>query len=712
MGIRSLSAYCLRNENETSRFYELNDLTLAVDFIGFQFFVCKQVLQTESSRHSSLVQALGGCPRLLEQWLDKWLKRLKDAGINLLFVADPPHVFFARSHYSTQARLSRSYQAHNPSQQRVSCEYRPPYPRQRLQYSAQGSQLPARAMRSDDLRLPRSASILERQAPKKKNTPFSADVRWPLATETIHYILRRRSYSIETAFCEADLELADLVRSGKAFAILGDDSDFLCMSGVRYIPFDKLLVTDTSVHASVFSPELVAASLRIPVARLVDLALLCTNDFTAKLKQEYHEAHRTLPQPVYTGAEIFDPNRVLSPECAAVRIRYLQCSILDDPHLQRLMNFRPSLEATLHEAFHFYGFDHLFNWRSPSPRDAAAGVRNSWGSWFAVLDSSGLASWVIDVKRQHKRRLNSKVDVLSSFVPGAKMNEFLAPARRVLYHSLGLSRVEEITPQAEAPRIDVVFLEDTEYLRQFSRVKWELLTATNFFEVVVCHVVFDSKPSTAVWQDWDATDWEVDGVFFKDVINGLLVLWSCGVMFKFPAELPAPGQVVTTEVLDLLLLTSIICCFLKGGCVPCFSTCSPPPLPWNLSVCAYAFNEILRELSSARIVLNCMNGDKRVPFFLVSGDVLLSVFTLTKAFVHRHTSEESGHNHGISCVGVIAACFGSDLRRDPSRIPFWYHTLRGELFELVEHLPPPAAPSATGDQETKRSSKESLQTVV
>lgn len=59
---------------------------------------------------------------------------------------------------------------------------------------------------------------------------------------------------------EADQELACLVRHrDDAYAIVGYDSDFFVMEGVRYIPLDTLQIpkddTGTDVHARVYTPE-------------------------------------------------------------------------------------------------------------------------------------------------------------------------------------------------------------------------------------------------------------------------------------------------------------------------------------------------------------------------------------------------------------------------------------------------------------------------
>ncbi|ETN08007.1 hypothetical protein PPTG_23121, partial [Phytophthora nicotianae INRA-310] len=111
--------------------------------------------------------------------------------------------------------------------------------------------------------------------------------RFPFAPEKLRGVLKKHGIKVKTATQEADDELGNLGRNGKAFAVLAEESDFLAMSGVRYIPFRELSFYQYSqnleqmrIRVRVFSSEMVAASLGLAVDQLVDLALLCGNDFT------------------------------------------------------------------------------------------------------------------------------------------------------------------------------------------------------------------------------------------------------------------------------------------------------------------------------------------------------------------------------------------------------------------------------------------------
>jgi len=70
----------------------LTDVTLAVDFVGFQFFVCDEIakqIETKTNIPGALWLLLGGCPLRLEQWVDRWLAQMEAARVSVFFVADP-----------------------------------------------------------------------------------------------------------------------------------------------------------------------------------------------------------------------------------------------------------------------------------------------------------------------------------------------------------------------------------------------------------------------------------------------------------------------------------------------------------------------------------------------------------------------------------------------------------------------------------------------
>ena len=94
-----------------------------------------------------------------------------------------------------------------------------------------------------------------------------------------------------------------LQRTPGGYAITGQDSDFFIMGGIRYIPLQYLKIegvgAQTQVTGRVFTCESVAAALRIPRARLHELAWLVGNDASADLI-ENHDVPKRLGIPTVT----------------------------------------------------------------------------------------------------------------------------------------------------------------------------------------------------------------------------------------------------------------------------------------------------------------------------------------------------------------------------------------------------------------------------
>ncbi|KAF1776466.1 P-loop containing nucleoside triphosphate hydrolase [Phytophthora cactorum] len=77
MGVRGLTRYCRQNEAKTSvEELDLHDVTLAVDFVGFLYYLCEELFSETNASPSWLL--LGGCTLRLERYVDTWIKRLRE----------------------------------------------------------------------------------------------------------------------------------------------------------------------------------------------------------------------------------------------------------------------------------------------------------------------------------------------------------------------------------------------------------------------------------------------------------------------------------------------------------------------------------------------------------------------------------------------------------------------------------------------------------
>ena len=149
---------------------------------------------------------------------------------------------------------------------------------------------------------------------------------------------------------EADIAMAHLLRTRPGgYAILGADSDFFLMEGVRYIPFCHLDICggDGDVMARVYTPELVAGSLSMPVDRLADLASLCGNDTT----DAYLDKH---PIVSLLGLEAVTPRHKpsprVTPSVAAAFIASLPGGIEEHAIVARFASEDPAFARALSES--------------------------------------------------------------------------------------------------------------------------------------------------------------------------------------------------------------------------------------------------------------------------------------------------------------------------------------------------------------------------
>lgn len=236
MGVRGLTRYCQQHEAATSEdVSDLRDVTLAVDFVGFLFHLCDELFRASGASASWLL--LGGCPLRLERHVDAWLRRLRARNVRLVFVTDPPQCFGGESHRKGHCLQDRAQQKRAQIEQLG----------RSLETTIVGAQEAATSGTQDcsssssfDGLEESSPSASPHQKDRVAKTLLQTNGRFPFAREKLRGVLKKHGIGIQTARREADEELGELVRAGQAYAVLAEDSDFLVMSGVKYIPFGKL----------------------------------------------------------------------------------------------------------------------------------------------------------------------------------------------------------------------------------------------------------------------------------------------------------------------------------------------------------------------------------------------------------------------------------------------------------------------------------------
>ncbi|ETO59250.1 hypothetical protein F444_22377 [Phytophthora nicotianae P1976] len=234
--------------------------------------------------------------------------------------------------------------------------------------------------------------------------------RFPFAPEKLRGVLKKHGIKVKTATQEADDELGNLGRNGKAFAVLAEESDFLAMSGVRYIPFRELSFYQYSqnleqmrIRVRVFSSEMVAASLGLAV------------------------------------------DQSLYPLCAARWVTE-HIPVLQNPILSQIEAQKKEFLRALFEIYRFYGHAAAFLNKFPMRIEPNL-PPNKLELYKKMIDSYSFPLMAIDILETKGHKLNQRFDALAS-VSGLKdksLDELQAPVRHLSYLVLDTPVVKEET---------------------------------------------------------------------------------------------------------------------------------------------------------------------------------------------------------------------------------------------------------------------------
>lgn len=238
---------------------------------------------------------------------------------------------------------------------------------------------------------------------------------------------------------EADgLMVHEMERRG-AFAILGDDTDFLAMKGSSYIQYSDLVFTKQYIYARVFTPERVAAALGIPERRLYELAVICGNDITGTHVAEVAKA-LSLP----TKSLNLDERTGVTPASAANFLRMLDegQDLAGHPQMVEIMRDIPRVAETLQECKDFYNNVDREDVRDEGPlvSHVAEAVR-----------SSKAPGWALGVVLHGK--MACKLHVERDTDQASFINLNTRPLRCAVYTLLGREAVTESLPMAESEEV-------------------------------------------------------------------------------------------------------------------------------------------------------------------------------------------------------------------------------------------------------------------
>ncbi|CEG45832.1 atp-dependent rna [Plasmopara halstedii] len=669
MGVRGLTSYCRQNQTKTSITEpDLHDVTLAVDFVGFLYHVCEEVYNESNASFSWLL--LGGCTLRLERYVTSWIKRLHKRKIRLVFITDPPRCFGGENHrkgYCLEERASQKAEQIKQLAQSLE-EGHATLATESVDNSKQNQ-----TMKDSQLKF--------QQQQRMARTLLQTNGRFPFAREKLRSVLKKHGIGVKTASREADEELGNLVRSGKAFAVLAEDSDFLVMSGVRYIPFGNLTFYKSDenqdhlkIQARVFSSDMVAKSLGLEMEQLVDLALLCGNDFTPLLDNEFEMA-TILDFPVQRKkGKLYPVN--------AARWVVEHMPILHNPFLNMLESKRAGFLRALFEIYRFYGYDDLFLMKFPMKVEPSLSPKKL-KMYKKLIDYYEYPPMAVDILETKACGLSHRFDVMAAIfgLEDKSQNVMLAPLRRLSYLVLDNPVVEEMIG-GDCIEVHVAPLE---FLRPFISIPIHRRMANEvgqmFSSLINVLLYQDPSGGTPKVTQFDSLLRKEDkmGIAVTNVVYALLIIWKQDCTFLKSANL------VDDRFLELLLLSSLI-----SLAVDC---CKQKSSKWdrilfdeqllNLQIYAIVgeYLEVLKQLHQLRLLLGC-----KVPLLsgcntYFSGEVFIKVcHTLMHCDSQVKISQKKGTELSQNEVGLVTNSFAEVV--DKNR--FWseYISIRSTMQRL------------------------------
>ncbi|RLN56576.1 hypothetical protein BBJ28_00022676, partial [Nothophytophthora sp. Chile5] len=726
MGIHGLTRYCYQNEDSTSTLVEdLHGETLAVDFVGFLYHLCEQLyLEAPADAHlsapawlllggaSSLPTALYtvsmgpdvsvlrsvvvvGCPLRLERWVESWLQRLRARKIRLVFVTDPPQCFGGAEHRKGYCLADRAQQKTDHIDQ--------------LSQSLKSllfEEAPAKATLVEGTEaesvVPPPPSPTQRS--KMAKSLLQTNGRFPFAREKLRGVLKKHGIPIKTASREADEELGDLVRTQDAFAVLADDSDFMCMRGVRYIPFKKLTFQQNpqstepaTILARVFSPDLVAESLGLEVNQLVDLALICGNDLTPMLDNEFDMA-ASLNFPIQRR----QASTSLNPRDAAQWI-IGHLPTLENPVLGQIEVAKKGFLRGLFEVYRFYGHSAAFLKKFPMKIEPML-VKKKMNSYKKLVDRLDYPMMAIDILETKSRGLSQRFDPLYELLgrEGKSLDGMLATTRFLSYLALNVPVVEELSITS---RVEVR-MKPWDFMATFLSIPVHARSTKavdRMFRSLIFMLLYQDPKGGPKASQLAGILGKPDkkGMAVKTIVYSLLVLWKSDRTYLVKASL------LNDRLLETFLLASLVCLALDSSK---HASTAREPLAFDdrfLNMETYAvvagYLEALKQVHQLRLVLGNKLPQTSGCASLFSAEVFARVCCSLMQNDGKAKTKKSPKNSSAITredVNAVAKAFGAEIP-DSNQLWVEYAFVRAAMKRLKALITvPTTGVPATGNGKT------------
>ncbi|DAZ98685.1 TPA: hypothetical protein N0F65_008811 [Lagenidium giganteum] len=633
MGVHGLTTYCSATAATTSvEVADLHDVTLAVDLSGLMYHVCDAVVaQVERDGQCAIEWLLlGGNVARVGAWMEEWLQALASRSIQLLVIADPPRslgIIDTRQEQSEADEVGGGAAALGGLDHRKDMCFQ------------------SRAMQKLD-RLDQLQRLLFARDPSTGKTRLmvgdtqreealrAMDKAFPFARMKVRASLAKRGIEVRTAPLEADEDLAELVRSGRAYAVLANDSDFLCMRGVRYIPMTDLHVHTKSteparVSARVFSPELLAEALQLEPEQLVDLAIVCKSDLTDVLDDEYALNQRLGFPPARA--------RFLAAPLAAEHIRR-NPALLRDPRLLALAKERPGVLEVLAEIYGFYGYLDVFQKAFPCVKRSTASIQGSQlNKCLELIDKYNYPDEAINLMQTGRWVMPIRFDALALTGAGRRTRTLLAKARQLCYYALGIKKVEEVSVHSTTGKAhsNVVEMENSKPLLPL--LKFRPIKLVNR---VLRDSMFRLLESDENARTFGSTAWGELAKLKKGGMSVRSVVCSLLLLVKADSCAPERERLLPPEVVDTFLLTSIICIAIPDEIRRLPVDCRVDHMDPHLCGIVGAYVQCLHHVWKARIILGePMNPTSRGVIFF-SAEVFAACCKLDRSKASMLTSDQ------------------------------------------------------------------------
>lgn len=304
MGIHGLTRYCDVHRKNCSTVETLENVVIGIDYEALLYFCCNECMLhhvVENSLSDSVVRPFYGMdPQHVYQWLCDFFQPFLALNNRFILVQDPPKYLLKMKEMKACTWTDRKEQkqskqlAKREEVMKVLRKNDAPMPASAHKPEG-GASVDPGVERFPTLRPP--MAIAATTAPAKVSPSVRAKGEqselFPLARAQLQQFCAEFNFPILcSSNCEAEEFLAILCRQRKLDVVFSQDSDLYIMKDIRYCPLKH--ITPRLAQVRIYRARTLAACMNLPPSRLVDISILCGNDFSRRMFQNLH-MHEKVP---------------------------------------------------------------------------------------------------------------------------------------------------------------------------------------------------------------------------------------------------------------------------------------------------------------------------------------------------------------------------------------------------------------------------------